>query len=175
MDTWRCFFVDDNFAINVKRTKSLLKAIIAADASLPWVAQISINLLRDPELLDLIAASGGHWIFLGLESIDPANLQDVNKSFNKPNEYAAILKNMADRGIYAITSFIFGMDADTTGIADRTLQTIQSWPPGLPLFSLRLHIPVRLFTTDCTTTGVCCSRNIGSTCVPSRWGSPQKT
>src|SRR5437870_11507872 len=34
------FFVDDNFAINMKRTKSLLKAIIAADAILPWVAQI---------------------------------------------------------------------------------------------------------------------------------------
>src|SRR5262249_20372172 len=64
------FFVDDNFAINVKRTKSLLKAIIAADATLPWVAQISINLLKDQELLDLIAASGGRWIFVGLESIE---------------------------------------------------------------------------------------------------------
>ena len=135
------FFVDDNFAINVKRTKSLLKAIIAADAVLPWVAQISINLCRDPELLDLIAAAGGHWIFLGLESIDPANLEGVNKSFNKPSEYAAILKNMADRGIYAITSFIFGMDGDTTGISDRTLETIQSWPPGLPVFSLLTPYP----------------------------------
>ena len=135
------FFVDDNFAINVKRTKSLLKAIIAAGAALPWVAQVSINLLRDPELLDLIAASGGHWIFLGLESIDPANLEGVNKSFNKPNEYATILNNMAGRGIYAITSFIFGMDGDTTGIAERTLKTIQSWPPGLPVFSLLTPYP----------------------------------
>src|SRR5205823_9322974 len=67
------FFVDDNFAINVKRTKSLLKAIIAADAVLPWVAQISINLLGDQELLDLIAVSGGRWIFLGLESVDAGN------------------------------------------------------------------------------------------------------
>jgi radical SAM superfamily enzyme YgiQ (UPF0313 family) len=39
------FFVDDNFAINVKRTKSLLKAIIAAGAQLAWVGQISANLL----------------------------------------------------------------------------------------------------------------------------------
>jgi radical SAM superfamily enzyme YgiQ (UPF0313 family) len=86
------FFVDDNFAINVKRTKSLLRAIIAADAMLPWVAQISINLLRDQELLDLIEASGGHWIFMGLESIDSGNLKGVNKGFNKPNEYAGILQ-----------------------------------------------------------------------------------
>ena len=30
------FFIDDNFAINVKRTKSLLREIIARDAVLPW-------------------------------------------------------------------------------------------------------------------------------------------
>ena len=52
------FFVDDNFAINIKRTKSLLRAIIDANAQLLWVAQISANLLRDEELVDLIAASG---------------------------------------------------------------------------------------------------------------------
>ena len=44
------FFIDDNFAINIKRTKSLLRDIIAADAQLPWIAQISANLLRDEEL-----------------------------------------------------------------------------------------------------------------------------
>jgi len=77
------FFVDDNFAINIKRTKSLLRDIIAAEAQLPWIAQISANLLRDEELVDLISASGGKLIFIGMESIDPANLADVNKSFNK--------------------------------------------------------------------------------------------
>jgi hypothetical protein len=76
--------VDDNFAINVKRTKALLRDIIAAGAQLSWVGQISANLLRDEELLDLIAASGGKWIFIGMESLDPANLASVNKSFNKP-------------------------------------------------------------------------------------------
>jgi radical SAM superfamily enzyme YgiQ (UPF0313 family) len=135
------FFVDDNFAINVKRTKSLLRAIIAADATLPWVAQVSINLLRDQELLDLIAASGGRWIFLGLESIDAQNLNAVNKGFNKPTDYAAILKQLASRGIYAITSFIFGMDGDTAGVADRTLAAIESWPPGLPVFGLLTPYP----------------------------------
>jgi hypothetical protein len=37
------FFIDDNFAINVKRTKSLLRAIIAAGAQIYWVAQISAS------------------------------------------------------------------------------------------------------------------------------------
>jgi len=135
------FFIDDNFAINIKRTKSLLKDIIAAGAQLPWTAQISANLLRDEELVDLIAASGGRWIFIGMESIDPANLADVNKSFNKPNEYAAVLNRLAQRNIYAITSFIFGLDNDTPGVAERTLQQIEQWPPGMPVFGPLTPLP----------------------------------
>jgi radical SAM superfamily enzyme YgiQ (UPF0313 family) len=134
-------FVDDNFAINIKRTKSLLRAIIAADAQLPWIAQISANLLRDEELVDLIAASGGRWIFIGMESIDAVNLADVNKGFNKPEEYAAVLERLAQRKLYAITSFIFGMDNDTPGVAGRTLEQIRSWPPGLPVFGLLTPFP----------------------------------
>src|SRR5258708_40218387 len=135
------FFIDDNFAINIKRTKSLLRDIIAAGADMPWTAQISANLLRDEELVDLIAESGGRWIFIGMESIDPANLADVNKSFNKPNEYAAVLQRLAPRNIYAITSFIFGLDNDTPGVADRTLEQIASWPPGMPVFSPLVPLP----------------------------------
>jgi radical SAM superfamily enzyme YgiQ (UPF0313 family) len=135
------FFIDDNFAINVKRTKSLLKDIIAAGAQVHWVAQISANLLRDEELVDLIAASGGKWVFIGMESIDPANLKDVNKGFNKPGEYAAVLERLAKRNVYAITSFIFGMDNDTTGVAERTLEQVRTWPPGLPIFGLLTPLP----------------------------------
>ena len=135
------FFIDDNFAINVKRTKSLLRDIIAADAQVHWIAQISANLLRDTELLDLIAASGGRWVFIGMESIDPVNLASVNKGFNKPGEYAAVLQKLADRNIYAITSFIFGMDNDTQGVAERTLEQIRSWPPGLPVFGALTPLP----------------------------------
>jgi radical SAM superfamily enzyme YgiQ (UPF0313 family) len=135
------FFIDDNFAINLKRTKSLLCDIIAAKAQVHWVAQISANLLRDEELVDLIAASGGKWIFIGMESIDPTNLKDANKGFNKPGEYAAVLERLAQRNVYAITSFIFGMDNDTVGVAERTLQEVRAWPPGLPIFGLLTPLP----------------------------------
>jgi radical SAM superfamily enzyme YgiQ (UPF0313 family) len=135
------FFIDDNFAISIKRTKSLLRDIIAANAQVPWMAQISANLLRDEELVDLIAASDGKWIFIGMESIDTANLADMNKSFNKPAEYATVLNRLAARNIYAVTSFIFGMDNDTPGVADRTLEQIESWPPGLPVFGQLTPFP----------------------------------
>lgn len=135
------FFIDDNFAINIKRTKSLLRDIIAAEAQLPWIAQISANLLRDEELVDLMAEAGCKWVFIGMESIDPTNLAGVNKSFNKPDEYPAVLNRLAERNIYAITSFIFGLDNDTPGVAERTLQQIEQWPPGMPVFSPLVPLP----------------------------------
>lgn len=135
------FFIDDNFAINIKRTKSLLRAIIAAGAEVFWTAQISANLLRDEELLDLIQASGGKWIFIGMESIDPANLATVNKNFNKPADYAGVLERLAQRNLLAITSFIFGLDNDTPGVADRTLARIREWPAGLPVFGQLTPFP----------------------------------
>src|SRR4029077_9368459 len=139
--------------------KSLLREIIAREAQVPWIAQISMNLLRDEELVSLIAQSGGIWIFMGLESIDPENLKSVAKDFNKPAEYAAVLErlparnlypraaftllvlDLARHNLYAITSFIFGMDGDHPGVAERTLEQIRSWPPGLPVFGLLTPYP----------------------------------
>ena len=135
------FFIDDNLAINKKRLKSLLRDMIAAGAILPWVAQISANLLADEELVDLIADAGGRWVFIGMESIDPANMADVNKNFSKPENYQTVLEGLARRNIYAITSFIFGMDNDTPGVANRTVNEIESWAPGLPVFGQLTPFP----------------------------------
>jgi radical SAM superfamily enzyme YgiQ (UPF0313 family) len=135
------FFIDDNFAINLNRTKSLLRDIIRQDAVVPWVAQISVNLLKDEELLDLIAASGGRWIFVGLESVDAANLSSVHKSFNKPSDYKLAFDRLAQRGVYTITSFIFGMDHDSPGVAARVDEVMQTWPPVLPVFGLMTPYP----------------------------------
>jgi len=135
------FFIDDNLAINKKRLKGLLRDIIAAEAQLPWVAQISANLLGDEELVDLIAEAGGKWVFIGMESIDPANMADVNKNFSRPENYPAVLEGLRKRNIYAITSFIFGMDNDTLGVANRTVGEIEKWAPGLPVFGQLTPFP----------------------------------
>jgi radical SAM superfamily enzyme YgiQ (UPF0313 family) len=98
-------------------------------------------LLADEEMVDLIAEAGGKWVFIGMESIDPANMADVNKNFSKPENYQAVLDGLARRNIFAITSFIFGMDNDTVGVANRTVDEIESWQPGLPVFGQLTPFP----------------------------------
>jgi len=57
------------------------------------------------------------------------NLASVNKGFNKPGEYAAVLERLAQRNVFAITSFIFGMDNDTVG--SRGAHASARFAPGL--------------------------------------------
>jgi radical SAM superfamily enzyme YgiQ (UPF0313 family) len=135
------FFIDDNFAINRKRVKSLLREMIQRDACLPWVGQISINLLADEELVELIAASGGRWIFAGLESMEVESLKAAGKQFNRPAEYRKTLELLARNNIYAITSFIVGMEGDRPGISNRIAAELKTWPPGLPVFGLLTPFP----------------------------------
>ncbi len=68
-------------------------------------------------------------------------MADVNKQFSKPSDYKAVLEGLARRNIFAITSFIFGMDNDTVGVAKRTVSEIESWAPGLPVFGQLTPFP----------------------------------
>lgn len=136
------FFVDDNFAINPRRAKSLLRAMIDAGVRIPWVAQISMNLLRDQELLDLMKASKCVCVFMGLESVLPESLAEVSKSFNKPEQYGHIIGELQRRGIYCVTAFIMGIDPDRPGVARKTWDVVRNWPPGFfPVFSQLTPLP----------------------------------
>lgn len=136
------FFVDDNFAINPRRAKSLMRAMIEADVRIPWVAQISMNLLRDQELLDLMKQSKCICVFIGLESVLPESLKEVSKTFNKPEEYGQIIGQLQRRGIYCVTAFIMGIDGDRPGVARKTWDVVRNWPPGFfPVFSQLTPLP----------------------------------
>jgi radical SAM superfamily enzyme YgiQ (UPF0313 family) len=135
------FFVDDNIAINRDRLKSLLQEMIRQDACVPWIGQISVNLLADEELVDLIHKSGGRIIFMGLESVDGDSLKSVRKAFNKPADYASTLERLARHDIYAVTSFIVGLEGDRPGTAARIEAEIVKWPPVLPVFGLLTPYP----------------------------------
>ena len=49
--------------------------------------------------------------------------------------------DLARRNIYAITSFIIGLDNDTPGVADRTIEQIEQWPPTMPVFGPLTPLP----------------------------------
>ena len=73
------FIVDDNFAANKRRTKEILRGMIAEGIKTLWSAQVRVDVASDPELLRLMADSGCHTLYIGFESINPKTLEEYNK------------------------------------------------------------------------------------------------
>jgi radical SAM superfamily enzyme YgiQ (UPF0313 family) len=141
------FFYDDNFASNPRRAKELLRRMIERDFRFNWMTQVRSDVARDGELLDLMAAAGCTYLFVGLESVDPAALEEMHKSQSLPEIERAITE-IRRRGIHVHGMFVLGFDADTPGTIrktvdfaiDRRIDTVQFLAltpiPGTELFEV---------------------------------------
>ena len=112
------FFVDDNIFGNPRNFKELLRAIIKLRAKYPkfnpvFGSQMTINVYKDKEALQLLQEAGFYNVFMGLESLDPATLRSYNKLHNIAFKYDDAIQTMREHGMEVIASFIFGTDSDT--------------------------------------------------------------
>ncbi len=106
------FFVDDNITSNLAQAKDFFRAL--AKCNVRWVSQSSINAAHDEEFLELLSRSGCKGVLIGFESLDEANLKDMNKSFNTMRGgFAKALDNLRRHNIRVYGTFIFGYDRDT--------------------------------------------------------------
>ncbi|MBI5865991.1 MAG: B12-binding domain-containing radical SAM protein [Planctomycetes bacterium] len=114
--------VDDNLIgtnrDHLARTKELFRALIAADLRKRWIAQVTINMADDDDLLRLAARAGCAGVFIGFESPTPAGLREVGKKFNLLNgrDFAASVRRIQRHRILVAGSFIMGLDTDQPGI-----------------------------------------------------------
>jgi radical SAM superfamily enzyme YgiQ (UPF0313 family) len=132
-------FVDDNIAGNRRYAKELFTRLKPLKKK--WASQASMTLTRDPELMRLAAESGCVSLFLGVESLSPENLSDVNKSFNRVHELEAAIKALHDHDIMLLSGFIFGLDHDDEGVFERTLRFCEKNRIELPSFFVLTPLP----------------------------------
>lgn len=116
----RLLFLDDNPIARPDEAKALFRAMIPL--RMKWASQSTINIARDPELLDLAARSGCVSLSIGLESINEASLASVGKGFNLPHRFARDLAAIRAKGIQVIALLIVGLDGDTTDTFARSLR-----------------------------------------------------
>jgi radical SAM superfamily enzyme YgiQ (UPF0313 family) len=139
------FIVDDNFTADKKRTREILRGMIAEGIKTRWSAQVRTDVARDPELLRLMADSGCHTLYIGFESINAGTL----KAYNKKQELEDIIscvRAVKEHGIHIHGMFVLGADTDdvetirgtadfATGHGIDTIQFLILTPlPGTPLF-----------------------------------------
>jgi anaerobic magnesium-protoporphyrin IX monomethyl ester cyclase len=108
----RIFFYDDNMAADRTRLKRLLQMMIDEGLVIPWSAQVRTDVVRDPELLDLMRRSGCELVYLGLESVSQETLDGFEKSQSVADIERAI-RVLHEYDICSHGMFVLGADTDT--------------------------------------------------------------
>ncbi len=125
--------VDDNLIgtrrEHIARAKALFRAMIEAGLRKKWIAQVTINMADDEELLALAAKAGCCGVFVGFESPTAAGLAEVGKKFNLANgrDLRASVRRIQRHGILVAGSFIMGLDTDRRGIGRQIAETASGY------------------------------------------------
>lgn len=105
------FFVDDNLFARRDVLEKMLHALIPL--RLRWCAQMTIDVARDAQLLDLLAESGCMMALIGFESLSRDNLRQMRKPWNHvAGDYISVVRRFQERGIMVYGTFVFGYDHD---------------------------------------------------------------
>jgi radical SAM superfamily enzyme YgiQ (UPF0313 family) len=112
------FFVDDNLIGDKPAAKELLRFLAAYQREheyrFEFGTEASLNLAQDPELLELFRAANFGWVFIGIESPDPASLAETLKFQNTRQDLLTSVRTIYAHGIDVFAGFIIGFDHDTT-------------------------------------------------------------
>ena len=125
--------VDDNLVgtsqKHILRAKNLFRAMVQADLKKEWVAQATINVAKDDELLALAAAAGCKGLFIGFESPRTDGLKELTKknSLCRSDELAESVHRIQRHGILVAGSFIIGLDGDRPGIGRNIADTAEHY------------------------------------------------
>jgi radical SAM superfamily enzyme YgiQ (UPF0313 family) len=86
-----------------------------------WQAAGTVNAVLAPGLLERAVEAGLRSLFVGFETLNPANLVEQRKHQNLRRDYGAAIRRLHDLGVMINGSFVFGMDGDEASVFSRTV------------------------------------------------------
>ncbi|MEO0166000.1 MAG: radical SAM protein [candidate division WOR-3 bacterium] len=132
-------FSDDNIFGNRIYARKLFNAL--KYEGVIWMAQSSINIAEDKELLHLAARSGCKGLFIGLESVESESLVQMHKGFLKPERFKDYIARLHDEGIGVMGAFVLGNDNEDVSIFQKTLDFAKKIKLDLAQFSILTPYP----------------------------------
>jgi radical SAM superfamily enzyme YgiQ (UPF0313 family) len=151
------YFLDDHLLGNIRFAGELFEGMRGMNRLFQGAATVD-SILRG-DLIERAAGAGLRSIFVGFETLAPANLVSSNKRQNLGRDYAAVTNRLHSLGIMVNGSFVFGMDNDDEDVFRRTVDWaidhgittatfhIQTPYPGTRLFA-RMEAQGRIVTRD---------------------------
>src|SRR5690606_17103507 len=116
-------FVDNNLGSRPEYLRELCRALTPLE--IIWSAALTIDVTDDPSLVREMALAGCTGVFIGLESLNGANLEDARKRTPVPEDYARRVAILHEHGIQVNGSFVLGFDHDGPDVFERTVEWIE--------------------------------------------------
>ncbi len=133
-------FVSDNFN-KYPDVVELLEAMIEEKLDLPFFCQCDTQVVRQPELIELLGKANCYEILLGIESFNREILRKANKHHNQPSHYKELVNLCHSAGIGAHFSNIIGFPEDTEESIREQLAIINDLNPALASFHILTPMP----------------------------------
>jgi radical SAM superfamily enzyme YgiQ (UPF0313 family) len=144
---WRggVFMVDDNFIGNKRNVKLLLQELKgwmqAKGYPFSFDTEASVDLAKDPELLELMVDSGFKKVFLGIETPDETSLALTQKFQNTRDPLSESVDKITKAGLQVMAGFIIGFDGEKSGAGDRIVRFVEQTSIPMAMFSMLQALP----------------------------------
>ena len=111
------FFIDDNLIGNLPTAKKLLQFLKEYQKKhkyrFSFGTEASLNMAQHRDLLELFRDANFGWVFIGIESTNPASLKETLKTQNLQEDILTSICRIYSYGIEVLAGFIIGFDNDT--------------------------------------------------------------
>jgi radical SAM superfamily enzyme YgiQ (UPF0313 family) len=123
------FFTDDNFARNgIWREifNSLIQLREQEHIPIRFMIQADTQSHKIPDFIPLAARAGCSQVFIGMESLNPKNLEAVGKTQNKSGDYKELIAAWRRVKVSTHAAYIFGFPFDTPESIQEDVRKLQN-------------------------------------------------
>jgi radical SAM superfamily enzyme YgiQ (UPF0313 family) len=128
------YFLDDHLLGNPRFAAELFEGMRGMGRVFQGASTVDAILRSD--LIERAAEAGMRSVFVGLETVNPANLQLHAKRQNVSRDYGEVIRKVHGLGIMINASFVFGLDDDGPDVFDRTVE----WGVSQSIETATFHI-----------------------------------
>ncbi|MCB1088524.1 MAG: B12-binding domain-containing radical SAM protein [Verrucomicrobiae bacterium] len=128
------YFLDDHLLGNKRFARDLFSGMRGMNRVFQGAA--TVESVLEGDLIEKAAEAGLRSLFVGFESLEPANLEQSNKRQNLGRDYRAAIDRLHELGIMINGSFVFGLDGDDVSVFDRTV----NWAIECGITTATFHI-----------------------------------
>ncbi|MGH9934828.1 MAG: B12-binding domain-containing radical SAM protein [Blastocatellia bacterium] len=114
------YFLDDHLFGNPRFAAALFDGMKGMGRL--WQAAGTVKSVLAPELLEKAVECGLRSLFVGFETLNPANLREQHKYQNLNRDYTEAIRRLRGLGVMINGSFVFGMDGDDDSVFDCTVE-----------------------------------------------------